>query len=126
MRMTGRVREIIQMNVGHHWIPLVVQSDRVRMFPVYFARIIGENLIAVPVTGATGIDDALRERTSASVLIADRAGGYEAYLLEGKARYVTDETDYELVAAMRNEAPGFPIHGAVVFEVESVHLTPPP
>jgi len=126
MRMTGRVREIIQMNVAGHCIPLVVQGDRVRIFPVYFARIMKENLIAIPVTGATGIDDALRERASASALVADRAGGYEAYVLEGKARYATDETDYELVAAMRNEAPGFPIHGAVVFEVEAVHLSPPP
>ena len=80
----------------------------------------------MPVTGATGIDEALKETGRAVALVADRAGGYEAYVLEGTARYVTDEMDYQLVAAMRNIVPGFPIHGAVVFQVGSVHLAPPP
>ena len=126
MRMTERVKEIIELNLANHYIPLVVQADKPRTFPMYFARIIGEDVIAFPTTGATGIARVLEIARPASVLVADRDGGYEAYLIEGSARYVTDEFDYQLVAEMRNEAPGFPIHGAVVFRVESVHLVPPP
>ncbi|HUV04055.1 MAG TPA: hypothetical protein VMX94_02990 [Armatimonadota bacterium] len=124
--MTERVKEIIEMNLAGHYIPLIVQADRPRAFPMYFARIIGEDVIAFPATGATGIAKVLETARPAWALVADRAGGYEAYLLEGNARYATDELDYQLVAEMRNEAPGFPIHGAVVFRVETVYLTPPP
>jgi hypothetical protein len=126
MRMTERVREIIGLSLMDGYIPLVVQDDHVRIFPMYYGRIMGENEIAFPVTVATGIDEALSEPKSVFAFVADRESGFEAYSLEGKARYVDDETDYDLVAEMRNEAPGFPIHGAVVFEVEMVHLTAPP
>lgn len=126
MRMTGRVRELIAMNSMDSYIPLVVQSDPIRMFPMYYARIMAENLIAFPVTGATGIDEALKEATPVLAAVAHRAGGYEAYSLEGSARYVSAEMDYELVSEMRNAVPGFPIHGAVVFEVETVRLMAPP
>jgi len=126
MRMTERVKDIIEMNLAGHYIPLVVQADKPRAFPMYFARIIGEDVIAFPATGATGIARVLEIARPAWALVADRAGGYEAYLIEGKARYATDKLDYQLVAEMRNEAPGFPIHGAVVFRVETVHLMPPP
>lgn len=126
MRITDRVKEIIEMNITNHYIPLVVQADGVRVFPVYFARIMGENLIAIPVTGATDIGEALAEETPALAMVVNRAGGYEAYLLQGKAHHVTREQDYELVTAMKNEVPGFPIHSAVIFKVETVHLAPPP
>ncbi len=126
MRLTERVKEIIELNIANHYVPLIVQSDRMRAFPVYFARIMKENLIAIPVTGATGIDEALREETPAMVMVVDRAGGYEAYVLEGTARHLTRDQDYRLVTAMRNEVPSFPIHSAVIFKVESVHLVPPP
>ena len=126
MRMTARVREIIEMNIVAYYIPLVVHADDTLVFPMYFARIMGENRVVFPATGATGIDEALRETTPASALVVDRQGGYEAYLLEGRARHVTRETDRQLVATMQNEAPGFPIHGAIVLEVEAVHLTAPP
>lgn len=126
MRMTGRVKNIIKLNLTNGYIPLIIQADHTPIFPMYYARIMAENLIVFPVTTATDIDEVLRETTPALAAVADRAGGYEAYSLEGKARYVNDEMDYELVSEMRNEAPGFPIHGAVVFEVENVHLVPPP
>lgn len=126
MRLTERVKEIIEMNVANHYIPLIVQGDRACAFPVYFARIMKENLIAIPVTGATGIDEALKEETPAMAMVVDRAGGYEAYLLQGTARHLTRDQDYRLVTAMKNEVPGFPIHSAVIFRVESVRLVPPP
>ena len=126
MLMTERVREVVRLNLTSHYIPLILWLGETRVFPVYFAEIMDEDVIAIPVTGATGIDEALSERTPASAVVADRAGGYEAYVLEGIARHVSDAADYELVAAMRNAAPGFPIHGAVIFEVETAHLVPPP
>lgn len=127
MRMTGRVREIIEMNTTNQYIPLVSMGrDGARIFPMYFARIIGEHMLVMPATAGTGIGKTLARSTPAMALVADRAGGYEAYVLEGKARYVTDKLDLELVAAMQNMVPGFPVHGAVVFDVREVHLVPPP
>ena len=127
MRMTERVKEIIEMNTTNHCIPLISMGPGgVRVFPMYFARIINERLLAMPATAGTDIDKALAHTSPAMVLVTDRAGGYEAYVLEGNAQYVTDKADFELVAAMRNMVPGFPIHGAVVFEVKKVHLAPPP
>lgn len=127
MRMTERVAEIMETNVSEHFIPLILQSDEeTQVFPIYFARMIEENRIAIPVTDATHIEEALDEETPATAVIADRAGGYEAYILRGRAHRVTDEDDYQFVAAMQNEVPGFPVHGAVIFEVESAHPVPPP
>ena len=126
MRMTERVKEIIELNLTDHYFPLVVEAQEPCVIPVYYARIMEESKIGIPVTNATGIDKVLEEDRPASALVADRDGGYEAYLLQGKAHAVTDAEDYEFVASMRNEAPGFPIHGAVVFQVENVELVPPP
>lgn len=126
MHMTERVKEIIELNKLNFYIPLAIQGDHSRMFPMYSVRIMEENTLAFPATDATGIDQALKESTPAQAMVVDRAGGYEAYLLEGNARYVSDEMDYTLVSEMRNEMDGFPIHGAVVFEVKNVYLVPPP
>lgn len=126
MRMTGRVKEIIELNLTSHYFPLVVHAEQPRVLPVYFARIMDENRIGIPVTGATGIDETLGKGKPASALVADRNAGYEAYLLQGRARLISDSEDYEFVASMRSEVPGFPIHGALVFEVENVQLIPPP
>jgi hypothetical protein len=126
MRMTGRVKEIIEINQTDHCIPLVVLSEPAGIFPMYFASIRGENTLVFPATNATDISQALGEGSSAMALVADREGGYEAYSLEGHARYVTQDADYMLVSALQNLAPGFPVHGAVIFDVERVHLLPPP
>ena len=126
MRTTERVKEIVEMNVTNHYIPLVLSGEKADVFPLYFVRIIGDDMIAAPVTGATGIDEALKEARPAKMLVSDRFGGYEAYTLEGEARYVSDEADYDLVAEMRNVVPEFPIHGAVTFKVNRVQLAPPP
>lgn len=126
MKMTERVKEIIELNLTNHYFTLVVQAEETRMLPVYFARIIEDHTVGIPITGAAGIDEMLKEDKPASAMVADRDGGYEAYLLQGKARVITETDDYEFVASMRSEAPGFPIHGAVVFQVENVQLTPPP
>lgn len=124
MRMSERVKQIIELNLVNYYIPLVVGNGHV--FPMYYGRIMEENLIAFPVTNATGIADVLKETSPAYAMVADREGGYEAYLLRGKARYVTQELDYDLISIMQNVVPGFPIHGAVIMEVEGEHLTPPP
>ncbi len=127
MRMTERISEIMETNLAEHFMPLILQSDgETQVFPVYFARMIEENRIAIPVTDATHIEEALDEEMPATAVIADRSGGYEAYILRGTAHRVTDEEDYEFVQAMQSEVPGFPIHGAVVFDVESAHPVPPP
>ncbi|MDI6827728.1 MAG: hypothetical protein QME62_04500 [Armatimonadota bacterium] len=127
MRLTERVKNIIELNLQDSYIPFVVQANNsVRIFPMYYARIIGEDIIAFPVTNATGIEETLKGWSKAYVVVSDRAAGYEAYVLEGRGRYESNETDYELVAEMRNVVPGFPIHGAVVFKVENCHLAPPP
>jgi hypothetical protein len=127
MRMTERVTEIMETNLAEHFIPLILQSDdHTLVFPVYFARMIDENQIAIPVTDATHIEESLDREMPATAVVADRPGGYEAYVLQGRAHRVTDAEDYEFVQAMRNEVPGFPIHGAVIFEVESAHPVPPP
>lgn len=126
MHITERVKEIAEMNALNGYIPFLVQGDHNSLFPMYSVRMIGEKLLAFPATAATGIDKALRETTSASAMVVDREGGYEAYVLDGSACYVTDEIDYDLVSEMRNAMDGFPIHGAVVFEVEDVRLVPPP
>jgi len=126
MRMTERVKEIMELNIVGQYIPLVVQADSAHLFPMYFGRIIGENTLVFPVTGATGIGEVLKQPKPTSAMVVDRPAGYEAYLLEGEARYVTSDEDYDLVSAMRNEAPAFPIDGAVTFEVRVVHLLPPP
>lgn len=126
MRMTDRVREIIETNLLNHYIPLVVRGDVIGVFPMYYGRIRGEKQILFPVTNATDIGMVLKEPTPAHVVVADRASGYEAYVLDGKACYVSNEDDFQLVASLRNECPSFPIHGAVIFTVENVHLVPPP
>lgn len=126
MRMNERVKEIIELNLTNHFIPLIIQSDHDRVFPIYYARIMGENQVAIPVTDATGIEEGLNAEEPAVAMVADRPGGFEAYILKGKVRRVTDDDDYEFVQAMRNEVPGFPIHGAVIFEVESASPVPPP
>lgn len=126
MRMTERVEEIIVMNTEQNCIPLVLWDEKSQVYPMYYARIIGEKKLAFPVTNATGISGVLTEESPAKALVSDREDGYEAYLLEGRARYVTDESDFQLVAEMRNVAPGLPVHGAVVFEIDNVHLVPPP
>lgn len=127
MRLTERIKNIVELNLQDYYIPLVVRAnDSVRMFPMYYARIIGGDTIAFPVTNATGIEKALKGWSKAYAMVSDRASGYEAYVLEGRARYESNETDYQLVAEMRNVVPGFPIHGAVVFRVEECHLAPPP
>ncbi|MHB0912718.1 MAG: hypothetical protein ACYC2Y_04645 [Armatimonadota bacterium] len=119
MRMTARVSEIVGLNTTNHYIPLVLAGGKI--LPMYYARMIGESTLAFPVTGSASIDDG-----PATALVADREGGYEAYLLEGIACYVTSDEDYDLVSEMQNLVPGFPIHGGVVFEVRNVHLVPPP
>jgi hypothetical protein len=126
VRFTERVKEIIELNLVNHYIPLVVQADGKQVFPMYQARIMEEDLFAVPVTAATGIDKALETTDRAVVLVADRQSGFEAYVLEGSARYVTGDDDFQLVAEMRNVVPALPIHAAVVFEVKEVRLEPPP
>lgn len=126
MRMTHRVREILSANTMDNYIPFVVFRDKAHLFPMYYARVIGEHTVVFPTTGATGIDDLLRDPAPAMAIVVDRAAGYEAYVLEGEARCVTDEMDYDLVAEMRNEAPELPVHSAVVFNVQNVHLSPPP
>lgn len=127
MRMTGRVKEIVEMNTTNQYIPLVSTGRHgVCIFPMYFATIMDEHILVMPATAGTDIDKALASSTPALALVADRAGGYEAYVLEGKARYVTDKLGFQLVAAMQNAVPGFPVHGAVVFDVREVHLAPPP
>ncbi|HEY3297169.1 MAG TPA: hypothetical protein VGK34_00825, partial [Armatimonadota bacterium] len=107
-------------------IPLVIQDGGGQVFPMYYAHFIDENTLAFPVTNATGIDSALKEAKPATALVVDRAGTFEAYLLEGTARFVSDKSDFDLVSEMRNLAQGFPIHAAVVFEVKNARLTPPP
>lgn len=126
MHMNDRVREIIELNLAEYFMPLIVQSDHPRVFPIYFARIIGENRVAIPVTDATGIEEMLDTEVPAMAVVADRPGGFEAYVLQGRASRVTDSDDYQFVQSMRNEVPGFPIHGAVVFEVDSANPVPPP
>jgi len=126
MRTTERVKQIIEMNATDHYIPLVVDGDKPRVFPLYYVRVMDDDMIAAPVTGATGIDEAIRDCSPATMLVSYRFGGFEAYTLDGDVCYVTDDTDYDLVASMRNEAPGFPIHAAVKFKVNQVHLAPPP
>ncbi|MHB0997916.1 MAG: hypothetical protein ACYC27_01615 [Armatimonadota bacterium] len=125
MRMTARVRDIISMNIMNYYIPLIIRGETMHIYPMYYARMIGENTIAIPVTGSTGIGDVLKSSQAANLMAVDRAGGFEAYMIEGNARYVTDDMDYQLVAAMRNEVPAFPIHATILFEIESVHLVPP-
>lgn len=126
MRLTDRVKEIIELNLADYHIAFVVGGAANRVFPMYYARLIGDDVLAFPVTGATGIDKALELSNEAALLVADRHAGYEAYVLEGRARYVTNSEDMELVQSVRNLVPGFPIHGAVVFEIENVRLAPPP
>jgi hypothetical protein len=126
MRMIERVKEIIEANLLHYYIPLVVDAENPKVFPMYYGRIRGEKQVVFPATNATGIGSALKEQKPAYIIVADRAAGFEAYLLEGKAWYVSNEDDYDLVAEMRNECPSLPIHGAVILEVENVHLVPPP
>lgn len=126
MQMTGRIGEILEANMVDHYIPFVVESHPEKIFPMYYAQIMKENVIVFPVTNATGIDAIVKTHSPAVAMVADREGGFESYLLKGKAKYVTDESDYDLISEMRNMAPGFPIHGAVVFEVTSAELAPPP
>jgi len=126
MRMTDRVRDIIEMNLVDHYIPLLVKSDG-KLFPMYYARLLGENKIAFPITNATGMDSVLKEPSPATAIVADREGGFEAYALNGRASLVTDASgDDDLMNEVRNDVPGFPIHGAVVFSIDSVQLMPPP
>lgn len=126
MRMTDRVKEIIEANLLDHCVPLIVRGDSIGVFPMYYGRIRGEKEILFPATNATDIGTMLKEPTPAHVIVADRASGFEAYVLDGKACYVSNEDDFQLVASLRNECPSLPIHGVVVFAVENVHLVPPP
>lgn len=126
MKMNERIREIIHSGTDRNYTTLAVQGDGYKLFPVYFVRMVGENMLAIPVTNATGIEQVLKEPTHAQFIAADRGQGFEAYLLEGSARYVSNDTDFELVAEMVNEVPSFPIHGAVTFQIENVQLIPPP
>lgn len=126
MRMTDRVVSIIEMNLVDSYIPLFIKSEE-KLYPMYYARFLAENKIAFPVTNATGIDTALKNPSPAVALVADREGGFEAYELKGRASMVTGSPEGEdLMAEMRNDAPGFPIHGAVIFWIDSVQLIPPP
>ncbi len=125
MRVTGRIKEIIDMNLANHYIPLVLKGDDTHLYPMYYGISMDENLLAFPTTGATGINEALKQDLPALAMVADREGGYEAYLLHGKARYITSESDYDLVSMMQNIVPGLPIHGAVIFEIETTNLIPP-
>jgi hypothetical protein len=126
MRMNDRVRQIIEMNTTNFYIPLAIQDGHNNIYPMYFGMLMGERQIVFPATDASGIDGALKESKPVAMMVADRAEGYEAYMLEGHARYVNNDESYDLVAEMQNVASGFPIHGAVVFDVESVQLVPPP
>lgn len=126
MHMTDRVVNIIEMNLVGSYIPLFLKSEE-KFFPMYYARFLGENKMAFPVTNATGIEAALKNPSPAVALVADREGGFEAYELNGRASFVTDSSEGEdLMSEMRNDAPGFPIHGAVIFWIDSVQLVPPP
>ena len=124
--LRARVTEILELNLTNHFVALILESDRVQAYPVYFAQIVGESTIRIPVTDATGIADALKSPVPASTIVADPAGGFEAYELRGVARHISEEEDYEAVAAARSLTPGFPVHGAVIFEIDSVHPVPPP
>lgn len=126
MKMNDRIVNVLHSGAERNNITLAVQGEEVHLFPVYFVRMVGENTISIPMTNATGIEGVVKENARAQIIAADRELGFEAYVLEGTARYVAQETDYDLVMAMQNEVPGFPIHGAVVFEIEKVRLVPPP
>lgn len=126
MKITERVREIVELNLTEYYIPLAVSGGSPKIYPEYYGRFIEENVLAFPSTGATGIGKDLAEEGRAQVMVADRAGGFEAYLLEGSAHYVSGNEDYDLISMMQNESPGFPISGAVVFKIDNVHLVPPP
>lgn len=124
--MTSRVREIIEMNLVDHCIPLLLKSQE-KLFPMYYGRFIGEAKLAFPVTEATGIDSALEHPSEATALAVDREAGFEAYVVNGRAALIHEGTEGdELVVEMKNEVVGFPIHGAVVFSIDSVQLIPPP
>lgn len=126
MRMTERIAEIVELDSVNQYLTLVVDDPEPSVYPVYFGRVTGEQSISIPVTTATGIDDDLKETKPAHLLVADRMAGYEAYVLNGKARFVSEEEDFDLTSEMRNMTPGFPVHGAVVFEVSDARLAPPP
>ncbi|HAH86848.1 MAG: hypothetical protein WCT06_02010 [Armatimonadota bacterium] len=126
MKITERVREIVELNLTNHYIPLAVLNGSPKIYPEYYGRFSDENVLVFPATGATGIGRDLAEAERAQAMVADRAGGFEAYLLEGSARYVSGDEDYDLISMMQNESPGFPIHGAVVFKINNVRLMPPP
>lgn len=126
MRLSERVKEIVEMNLARGYIPLVIQTEPAQVIPMFFARLIGENVLAFPITGTSRMDEALTSEVEAQALVVDRDAGFEAYLIRGRARHVTREQDYELVVSMKNTAPGFPVHSALRFEMESAKPVPPP
>ena len=75
MRFTERVKEIVELNLTDHYIPLVVQADHKLIYPMYYAQMMGENTIAFPVTAATGINKALEKASLVSMIVADLRGG---------------------------------------------------